>query len=210
MLSSDNDGYNLRNAPSFSNINLALTVAVVVLALFYMLLLGRASEERQLSEESLRAKLVDYEKRLAESASKFDTLSDEEFGMLLFLGRQWITMKQKSPAFLVIVGARSEELAIAISDVFRASFMDVEPLTTFNLTSESSRVELHNQISRAAASAVPFAVLNGIDHLYWDAPLVLHALADYSSSEYCNALLLLTITKDFPGTRKECEKSMME
>lgn len=62
----------------------------------------------------------------------------------------------------------------------------------------------------AAASAVPFAVLNGIDHLYWDAPLVLHALADYSSSEYCNALLLLTITKDFPGTRKECEKSMME
>lgn len=61
---------------------------------------------------------------------------------------QWITMKQKSPAFLVIVGARSEELAIAISDVFRASFMDVEPLTTFNLTSESSRVELHNQISR--------------------------------------------------------------
>ncbi|EYB98400.1 hypothetical protein Y032_0131g1602 [Ancylostoma ceylanicum] len=62
----------------------------------------------------------------------------------------------------------------------------------------------------AVHSTFPLAVLNGVDHLGWDAPLVLHAFADDSSMAPPHTLLFLTIKKAFDSSKIDCEQSVME
>ncbi|VDM53762.1 unnamed protein product [Angiostrongylus costaricensis] len=62
----------------------------------------------------------------------------------------------------------------------------------------------------ALRSDVPIAVLNGIDQLFWDAPLVLQAFSDNSFVPSPHTLLLLSVKKSFLGPKKVCEQSLME
>ncbi|WKY17176.1 hypothetical protein Q1695_001640 [Nippostrongylus brasiliensis] len=187
-----------------------IMAAIIVVISCSVIILHRNSANRQLLEDSVRVKLANYRKHLRKMFTEFDNMDDEAFSILAFVGKQWFTMKQKSPVFLMIIGNRSVEVASAVSELLRFASLDDEPLNIYNLTSHSTRVDLHEQIARVASSSFPFMVLNGINYLTWDAPLVLHTFADYNSHAYSNTLLLLTVSKQFDGTKMDCERSLLD
>ncbi|RCN41198.1 hypothetical protein ANCCAN_12836 [Ancylostoma caninum] len=119
-------------------------------------------------------------------------------------------MLQKSPVVLIIAGDESEHVARALSKVFCSAFRISSPVVTFDLSSASVRSEFHARLARAVHTTFPLAILNGVDHLGWDAPLVLHAFADDSSMAPPHTLLFLTIKKAFNIPKRECEQSVME
>ncbi|VDL69388.1 unnamed protein product [Nippostrongylus brasiliensis] len=187
-----------------------IMAAIIVVISCSVIILHRNSANRQLLEDSVRVKLANYRKHLRKMFTEFDNMDDEAFSILAFVGKQWFTMKQKSPVFLMIIGNRSVEVASAVSELLRFASLDDEPLNIYNLTAHSTRVDLHEQIARVASSSFPFMVLNGINYLTWDAPLVLHTFADYNSHAYSNTLLLLTVSKQFDGTKMDCERSLLD
>ncbi|ETN82587.1 hypothetical protein NECAME_07879 [Necator americanus] len=119
-------------------------------------------------------------------------------------------MQQKSPIVLIVAGEESELIVRALSEVFCAAFHISSSVLVIDLTSESVREKLHEGLDRAVHSTVPLAILNGVDHLGWDSPLILHAFADDSSLTTSRALLLLTMKKNFHVSKEQCEKSVME
>ncbi|KAJ1362177.1 hypothetical protein KIN20_021613 [Parelaphostrongylus tenuis] len=195
----------------FGSINLLLSAVVIILIAVYISIIFRSdSGNTVLSMESVSKKLQDFETRVSQKMRIFENVTGDDIYTLLFVGKQWLMMLQESPIVLLVTGKQSRDVVNTISDAFGEAFELSRPVDTVELTAQSNRADLHESLSRALHSDVPIAVLNGIDQLFWDAPLVLQAFSDNSFVPSPHALLLLSVRKSFLGPKKVCERSLME
>ncbi|KAK6764267.1 hypothetical protein RB195_024547 [Necator americanus] len=201
-----NYAFLIRQPLAYTN-NILLIVSVA-LAFYYIAKSNSSSSPLAMGANG--ALVLNFEKHLSEFATKFRNFTEDELRLLFHVGRQWLLMQQESPIVLIVAGEESELIVRALSEIFCAAFHISSPVLVIDLTSESVREKLHEGLDRAVHSTVPLAILNGVDHLGWDSPLILHAFADDSSLTTSRALLLLTMKKNFHVSKEQCEKSVME
>ncbi|CAJ0609629.1 unnamed protein product [Cylicocyclus nassatus] len=199
------------NRRLWRKINSILLTVLIMTALLCIINLYQSNlGDNQHDTELARTRLLAFEKHLSEFATHFENVTKEELGVIFHVGRQWFLMRQKRPVVLIVAGNESERFVRVLSEVFRSSFQIPSPIVDLDLSSELVRSELHGNLDRVVHSTVPLAILDGVEHLGWDAPLALHAFADDSSTAHPHTLLFLTVRKSFQRSAKECERSVME